>query len=200
MISIFRSSKKPKKKNNIQNEIYSDIKNRMLKTVEHYNHEVAIIRTGRASADVLDSIKVDYYGTMSPLKNIAHVSVPEAQSILIQPFDPSSLEAIEKAIVTSDLGLSPNNDGNLIRLNIPVLTDDRRKDLVKVVHKIIEEGRIGIRNLRRDANEQLKELEKNNEISEDNLKRSLDNVQELTDEFIGKLNTIQEQKEKEILL
>ena len=184
----------------MENEIYSDIKNRMLKTVEHYNHEVAIIRTGRASADVLDSIKVDYYGTMSPLKNIAHVSVPEAQSILIQPFDPSSLEAIEKAIVTSDLGLSPNNDGNLIRLNIPVLTDDRRKDLVKVVHKIIEEGRIGIRNLRRDANEQLKELEKNNEISEDNLKRSLDNVQELTDEFIGKLNTIQEQKEKEILL
>tara|TARA_X000001036_G_scaffold214654_1_gene201081 strand:+ start:4024 stop:4578 length:555 start_codon:yes stop_codon:yes gene_type:complete len=184
----------------MENEIYSDIKNRMVKTVEHYNHEVAIIRTGRASADVLDSIKVDYYGTMSPLKNIAHVSVPEAQSILIQPFDPSSLEAIEKAIVTSDLGLSPNNDGNLIRLNIPVLTEDRRKDLVKVVHKIIEEGRIGIRNLRRDANEQLKELEKNNEISEDNLKRSLDNVQELTDEFIGKLNTIQEQKEKEILL
>ena len=111
----------------MENEIYSDIKNRMVKTVEHYNHEVAIIRTGRASADVLDSIKVDYYGTMSPLKNIAHVSVPEAQSILIQPFDPSSLEAIEKAIVTSDLGLSPNNDGNLIRLNIPVLTEDRRK-------------------------------------------------------------------------
>ncbi len=184
----------------MENEIYSDIKNRMLKTVEHYNHEVAIIRTGRASADVLDSIKVDYYGTMSPLKNIAHVSVPEAQSILIQPFDPSSLDAIEKAIVKSDLGLSPNNDGNLIRLNIPVLTDDRRKDLVKVVHKIIEEGRIGIRNLRRDANEQLKELEKNNEISEDNLKRSLDNIQELTDDFISKLNTIQEQKEKEILL
>ena len=184
----------------MENEIYSDIKNRMLKTVEHYNHEVAIIRTGRASADVLDSIKVDYYGTMSPLKNIAHVSVPEAQSILIQPFDPSSLDAIEKAIVKSDLGLSPNNDGNLIRLNIPVLTEDRRKDLVKVVHKIIEEGRIGIRNLRRDANEQLKELEKNNEISEDNLKRSLDNIQELTDDFISKLNTIQEQKEKEILL
>tara|TARA_Y100000996_G_scaffold322826_1_gene258893 strand:- start:331 stop:885 length:555 start_codon:yes stop_codon:yes gene_type:complete len=184
----------------MENEIYSDIKNRMIKTVEHYNHEVAIIRTGRASADVLDSIKVDYYGTMSPLKNIAHVSVPEAQSILIQPFDPSSLEAIEKAIVTSDLGLSPNNDGNLIRLNIPALTEDRRKDLVRVVHKTIEEGRIGIRNLRRDANEQLKELEKNNEISEDNLKRSLDNIQELTDDFIGKLNIIQDEKEKEILL
>jgi ribosome recycling factor len=183
----------------MENEIYSNIKDRMIKTVEHYNHEVAIIRTGRASADVLDSVKVDYYGTMSPLKNIAHVSVPEAQSILIQPFDPSSLEAIEKAIVTSDLGLSPNNDGNLIRLNIPALTEERRKDLVRVVHKTIEEGRIGIRNLRREANEQLKELEKNNEISEDNLKRALDNIQELTDDFIGKLNTVQDAKEKEIL-
>ncbi len=183
----------------MENEIYSNIKDRMIKTVEHYNHEVAIIRTGRASADVLDSVKVDYYGTMSPLKNIAHVSVPEAQSILIQPFDPSSLEAIEKAIVTSDLGLSPNNDGNLIRLNIPALTEERRKDLVRVVHKTIEEGRIGIRNLRREANEQLKELEKNNEISEDNLKRALDNIQELTDDFISKLNTVQDDKEKEIL-
>mgnify|MGYP001402305704 CR=1 FL=1 len=183
----------------MENEIYSNIKDRMIKTVEHYNHEVAIIRTGRASADILDSVKVDYYGTMSPLKNIAHVSVPEAQSILIQPFDPSSLEAIEKAIVISDLGLSPNNDGNLIRLNIPALTEERRKDLVRVVHKTIEEGRIGIRNLRREANEQLKELEKNNEISEDNLKRALDNIQELTDDFISKLNTVQDDKEKEIL-
>jgi len=183
----------------MENEIYSDIKNRMIKTIEHYNHEVAIIRTGRASADILDSVKVDYYGTMSPLKNIAHVSIPEAQSILIQPFDPSSLEAIEKAIIASDLGLSPNNDGNLIRLNIPALTEERRKDLVKVVHKTIEEGRIGIRNLRRDANEQLKNLEKNHDISEDNLKRALDNIQELTDDFIGKLNTIQDEKEKEIL-
>ena len=183
----------------MENEIYSDIKNRMIKTIEHYNHEIATIRTGRASADILDSVKVDYYGTMSPLKNIAHVSAPEAQSILVQPFDPSSLEAIEKAIVASDLGLSPNNDGNLIRLNVPALTDERRKDLVRLVHKTIEEGRVGIRNLRRDANEQLKDLEKNNEISADNLKRALDNIQELTDEFIGKLNTIQDNKEKEIL-
>jgi len=183
----------------MENQIYSDIKTRMIKTVEHYNHEVAVIRTGRASADILDTVKVDYYGTMSPLKNIAHISVPEAQSIVIQPFDPNSLEAIEKAIVTSDLGLSPNNDGDLIRLNIPALTEERRKDLVKVVHKTIEEGRISVRNLRRDGNEQLKELEKNNEISEDNLKRALDNIQELTDEFIKKLNDIQDSKEKEIL-
>ena len=184
----------------MENQIYLDIKNKMVKTVEHYNHEVAIIRTGRASVDILDAVKVDYYGTLSPLKNIAHVSVPEPQSILIQPFAPSSLEAIEKAITVSDLGLSPNNDGNLIRLNIPVLTEERRKELVKVVHKIIEEGRIAIRNLRRDANEQFKELEKKHELSEDNLKRSLDNIQELTDEFIKKLNSIQDEKEKEILI
>ena len=183
----------------MENEIYSDIKSRMIKTVEHYAHEVAIIRTGRASADILDTVKVDYYGALSPLKNIAHVSIPEPQSILIQPFDPTSLEAIEKAITVSDLGLSPNNDGNLIRLNIPALTEERRKELVKVVHKIIEEGRIAVRNLRRDANEQLKELEKKHEISEDNLKRALDNIQELTDKFIEKLNNIQDSKEKEIL-
>ena len=183
----------------MENEIYSDIKNRMIKTVEHYNHEVAIIRTGRASADILDAVKVDYYGTLSPLKNIAHVSAPDAQSILIQPFDPSSLESIEKAITMSDLGLSPNNDGNLIRLNIPLLTEERRKDLVKIVHKTIEEGRISVRNLRRDANEQLKDLEKKHEISEDNFKRSLDNIQELTDDFVKKLNNIQDEKEKEIL-
>jgi len=183
----------------MENEVYSDIKDKMIKTIEHYNHEVAIIRTGRASADILDTVKIDYYGTLSPIKNIAHVSIPEAQSILVQPFDPSTLEAIEKAITTSDLGLTPNNDGSLIRLTIPALTEERRKDLVKVVHKIIEEGRISIRNLRREANEQLKDLEKSHEISEDNLKRALDNIQELTDDYIKKLNTIQDTKEKEIL-
>ena len=183
----------------MENEIYSDIKNKMIKTIEHYNHEVAIIRTGRASVDILDTVKADYYGTLSPIKNIAHVSIPEAQSILVQPFDPSSLEAIEKAISTSDLGLTPNNDGSLIRLTIPALTEERRKDLVKVVHKIIEEGRISIRNLRREANEQLKNLEKSHEISEDNLKRALDNIQELTDDYIKKLNNIQDTKETEIL-
>ena len=183
----------------MENEVYSDIKDKMIKTIEHYNHEVAIIRTGRASADILDTVKIDYYGTLSPIKNIAHVSIPEAQSILVQPFDPSTLEAIEKAITTSDLGLTPNNDGSLIRLTIPALTEERRKDLVKVVHKIIEEGRISIRNLRREANEQLKDLEKSHEISEDNLKRALDNIQELTDDYIKKLNNIQDTKEKEIL-
>ena len=182
----------------MEGQVYQDAKSRMIKTIEHYSHEVAIIRTGRASVDILDSVKVDYYGTISPLKNIAHVSVPDAQSIMIQPFNPTSLETIEKAIIASELGLSPNNDGNVIRLNIPMLTDERRKELIKVVHKIIEEGRISIRNVRRDANDHLKELEKKHELSEDNLKRELDNIQELTDEFIKKLNDIQETKEKDI--
>ena len=182
----------------MENEIYLDIKNKMIKTIEHYTHEVAIIRTGRASADILDSVKVDYYGTLSPIKNIAHVSVPESQLIMITPFDPSSLEMIETALVSSDIGMTPNNDGNIIRLNVPSLTEDRRKELIKVVHKVIEEGRISVRNIRRDSNEQLKNL-KNEGLSEDNLKRALDNVQEDTNEFISKLNSMQEIKEKEIL-
>ena len=181
------------------NEIFVDIKNRMNKAVEHYRHEVSTIRTGRASANILDGVKVDYYGSPTPLNNIAHVTVPEGQLIVIQPFDPGSLEFIEKAIMSSDVGLTPNNDGSVIRLNIPSLTEERRKELVKVVHKIIEEGRVAIRNIRRDANELLKQSKKEHDLSEDNLRRATDNIQELTDENIKNLNQIQEAKEKDIL-
>mgnify|MGYP002525096944 FL=1 len=181
------------------NELFVDVKDRMNKAVEHYRHEVSTIRTGRASANILDVVKVDYYGTPTPLNNIAHVTVPEGQLIVIQPFDPSSLEFIEKAIMSSDVGLTPNNDGSVIRLNIPTLTEERRKDLVKVVHKIIEEGRVAIRNIRRDANDLLKKSEKDNDLSEDNLRRATDNIQEMTDEHIKNLNQIQEAKEKDIL-
>ena len=181
------------------NELFVDVKDRMNKAVEHYRHEVSTIRTGRASANILDVVKVDYYGTPTPLNNIAHVTVPEGQLIVIQPFDPSSLEFIEKAIMSSDVGLTPNNDGSVIRLNIPTLTEERRKDLVKVVHKIIEEGRVAVRNIRRDANDLLKKSEKDNDLSEDNLRRATDNIQEMTDEHIKNLNQIQEAKEKEIL-
>ena len=149
----------PERKIIMINELFIDIKDRMSKAVEHYRHEVSTIRTGRASTNILDSLKVDYYGTQSPLSNIAHVTVPEGQLIVIQPFDPSSLESIEKAIIASDVGITPNNDGNLIRLNIPSLTEERRKELVKVVNKIIEDGRVSIRNIRRDANEHLKKSE-----------------------------------------
>ena len=181
------------------NEIFIDVKDRMNKAVEHYRHEVSTIRTGRASPNILDMVKVDYYGTPTPLNNIAHVTVPEGQLIVIQPFDPSSLESIEKAIMNSDVGLTPNNDGSVIRLNIPSLTEERRKDLVKVVHKIIEEGRVAVRNIRRDANDLLKKSEKEHDLSEDNLRRATDNIQEMTDEYIKKLNLIQEAKEKDIL-
>ena len=181
------------------NELFVDIKGRMNKALEHYSHEVSTIRTGRASTSILDGIKVDYYGTQSPLSNIAHVTVPEGQLIVIQPFDPSGIQAIEKAIIASDVGITPNNDGNVIRLNIPSLTEERRKDLMKMVNKIIEDGRVAIRNIRRDANDHLKKSEKDHDLSEDNLKRATDNIQEMTDDHIKNLNQIQDAKEKEIL-
>ena len=181
------------------NELFVDVKDRMNKAVEHYRHEVSTIRTGRASTNILDVVKVDYYGTPTPLNNIAHVTVPEGQLIVIQPFDPSSLEIIEKGIMSSDVGLTPNNDGSVIRLNIPSLTEERRKELVKVVHKIIEEGRVAVRNIRRDANDLLKKSEKDHDLSEDNLRRATDNIQEMTDEHIKNLNQIEEAKEKDIL-
>jgi len=179
--------------------IYNEMKNLMQKTINYYQIELSKIRTGRASASILDNIKVDYYGTVQPLKNISHISAPEPQMIIVTPFDPSSLEMIEAALISSDIGMNPNNDGNIIRLNVPPLTEDRRKELIKFVHKIIEEGRVSIRNIRRDSNEKLKNLQKDEGLSEDNLKRALDNVQEDTDNFIDKLNSMQEIKEKEIL-
>ena len=182
------------------NDIFVDIKDRMTKAVDHCRQEVSTVRTGRASSNILDLIKVDYYGSMTPLTNMAHVSVPEPQLIVIQPFDPTSLEPIERAILNSDVGLTPNNDGNVIRLNIPSLTEERRKEFVKIVHKMIEDGRVVIRNIRRDVNDHLKKMEKGGELSEDNLKRALENVQESTDEFIKELNAYQEMKEKELMI
>ena len=182
------------------NDIFVDIKDRMKKAVDHCRQEVSTVRTGRASSNILDLIKVDYYGSMTPLSNMAHVSVPEAQLIVVQPFDPTSLEPIERAILNSDIGLTPNNDGNVIRLNIPSLTEERRKEFVKIVHKMIEDGRVTMRNIRRDVNDHLKKMEKDGELSEDNLKRALENVQESTDEFIKELNDLQEMKEKELMI
>ncbi len=184
----------------MEQRIFSESKMKMEKAIEHYKQEVSFVRTGRASTHILNPVKVDYYGVPTPLNNVANITIPEAQLISIQPFDPSTIELIEKAIIESDIGLNPSNDGNIIRLNIPSLTEDRRKELVKQVHKIIEDGKISIRNIRRDANEQLKKLEKSHDLSEDNLKRELDNVQELTDKYIGNLDEIQKNKENEILI
>ena len=182
------------------NEIFANLKIKMDKVVEHFTKELGVVRTGRASTAMLDIVKVDYYGNPTPIKNIANITAPDPQSILVQPFDPTSLDAIEKGIMDSDIGMTPNNDGHLIRLSVPVLTEERRSELVKMIHKIIEDGRVAIRNLRRDANDQLKKLEKDKELSEDNLKRALDNVQEDTNNYIGKLNLILDAKEKELML
>ena len=181
------------------NEIFKSIQLKMTKIIEHYQNGIASIRTGRANPGLVESVKVDYYGSSSPLKNIAQISTPESQVIVIQPFDPSSLDLITKAITSSDLGFTPNNDGQVIRINIPPLTEDRRKEYVKLAHNMIEDGRIAIRNARRDANDNLKKINKQNELSDDNLKRALDDVQEITDKNIKELNLILANKEKEIL-
>ena len=170
----------------------------MDKTINHYQLELSKIRTGRASSSMLDSIQIDYYGTPQPLKNIAHISVPEAQMIVITPFDPSSIEIIESSINSSDLGMSPNNDGNVIRLNIPTLTEERRKEIIKHVHKIVEEGKVSLRNIRREINDKIKKL-KDEGLSEDNVKRGLTNVQEITDKSIKKISDLSVSKEEEIL-
>ena len=179
-------------------KIYTDTTDNMNKVIQHYQKEVSIIRTGRASRDILDIVKVDYYGGNVPLNTIANITAPDAGMILVQPFDISSIETIEKAIHEAQLGLTPSNDGKVIRLSVPPLTEERRNELVKFVHKLIEEGKVSIRNARRDSNDKLKSSQKNNEISEDDLKRALEKIQNMTNDFINKLVQIQTAKEEEI--
>jgi len=167
---------------------------KMQHSIELFKKELASIRTGRASLALLDGIKVDYYGTPTPLQQVATLSVPESRQILIQPWEQRIIPDIEKAIMKSDLGLTPTNDGKTIRLNIPPLTEERRKELVKVIKKKAEDARV-----RRDINEELKKLEKEKHISEDDTKKSLEEVQKLTDSFIKKIDEILEHKEKEIM-
>ena len=179
-------------------KIFLEAKESMNKVINHFQKEISIIRTGRASKDILDIVKVDYYGSMVPLNTIANITSPDPQMIIIQPFDLSSINQEEKAIISSDLGMNPNNDGKIIRLAVPPLTEERRIELIKLVHKLIEDGRVAIRNVRRDSNDQLKKAERQHDISEDNYKRFLDNIQEVTNEYIGKLDDMQKNKEKEI--
>tara|TARA_Y100000748_G_C15375836_1_gene441708 strand:- start:151 stop:705 length:555 start_codon:yes stop_codon:yes gene_type:complete len=181
-------------------ELFDNTEIKMKKTIEHLLQELSIISTGRASANLLDSIKVDYYGSIVPINNLAHVSAPDPQSIVVQAFDPGSLELIEKSIQNSDLGFTPNNDGNIIRINIPALTEERRNEMVKIVHKVAEENRISIRNARRDANDSIKKQQASDGVSEDEVKIWLHNTQELTDKFIKQINDIASNKEKEILI
>jgi len=180
-------------------ETMAQTKVRMGKALEDFRHELATVRTGRASASLLDHIKVDYYGTATPLNQVATLGVPEPSLLTIQPWDASLLAAIEKSIRTSDLGLNPMNDGKILRVPIPPLTEERRKELVKHLHRVLEDHRTAVRNIRRDANESMKKLLKDKKISEDDEKRGLEEVQKLTDDFMEKLEAQGKGKEKEIL-
>lgn len=171
----------------------------MRKSITFLKDELATIRAGKANPKLVDKIQVSYYGTMTPLNQIANISVPEPRSILIQPWDSSALKEVEKAIMTSDLGINPTNDGKIIRLVIPVLTEERRKDLLKVVKKEIENSKIAVRNIRRDTIDEIKKLEKQSEITKDDLKRAEEDMQKLTDRYINIVDDLYKEKEKEIL-
>lgn len=179
--------------------ILLDAEERMEKALEALRGELSAVRTGRASAKVLDRIKVDYYGTPTPINQMSTVTVPEPRLLQIKPYDRSMIKAIEKAILESDLGITPQNDGQVVRLLFPQLTEERRKELAKSVGKFGENAKVAIRNIRRDANEALKKLEKNSTISEDELKDFMDEVQKLTDQFIEKVDEVVAEKEKDIL-
>ena len=180
-------------------DILWNIEQKMEKSVEVLKAELATIRTGRATPALIEHIKVDYAGIPTPLNQIAGISVPEARLLVIQPWDRSSINNIEKAILKSDLGLNPTSDGNLIRISIPPITEERRQELIKVVRKRVEEGRIAVRNLRREAMEELKRLEKNKDISQDEQRRALDQLQKLTDNFIAQAEQIGRDKEAELV-
>jgi ribosome recycling factor len=180
-------------------EMNIQLKTRMDKAVEDFRKAMAATRTGRASVHMLDNVNVDYYGSQMPLNQIAQVHAPEAQLITVQPFDPSSLGAIEKAIRAGDLGLNPMNDGKIIRVPVPPLTEERRKDMVKHLHRVLEEHRTAVRNIRRDGNDGIKKALKDKKITEDEEKRALDEIQRLTDDEIKKMEDMSKAKEKEVL-
>ena len=180
-------------------EIIKDTKSRMDKAIEDFKHKLTTVRTGRASISLLDGVTVEYYGTPTPLNQVATINAPEASLLTVQPFDPSLVNEIDKAIRASDLGFNPSNDGKLVRVPIPPLTEERRKQMVKVTHEMGEEHRTSIRNVRRDANDRLKKALKDKTISEDDEKRSLEEVQKLTDQAIAKVAELLDHKEKEIM-
>ena len=179
--------------------IYDETRESMAKSVTALKNELNRVRTGRASLSILDGIKVDYYGTPTPLNQMATLAVPESRLITIQPWDISVIKDIEKALLKSDLGLTPSNDGKIIRISIPPLTEERRKELVKVVHKISEDYKVSLRNIRRDSKELLKSMKKDGEISEDDAFKSQDEVQKITDEQVKLIDECFKEKEKEIL-
>ncbi len=180
-------------------ETIKDTENRMKAAIQALEDDLAAIRTGRASPALVEKLPVEYYGMPTPLMQLASISVPEARAILIRPFDPATIKIIEKAILASELGLTPNNDGKVIRLNIPALTEERRRELVKVVHNRLEEARVAIRNIRRDQLKDLRDFEKEKMISEDDLKTGEEELQKVTDRFIQQVDAVGDRKEKEIM-
>jgi ribosome recycling factor len=181
------------------NDVYEDARDRMQKTIETLERDYKRLRTGRASISLVDGIKVDYYGSATLLNQLATLTIPEPRTIMIQPWDSSVIGEVEKAILKSDLGLTPSNDGKVIRITIPPLTQERRRELVKVIKKKAEEAKVAVRNVRRDANEMLKDLKKEKEISEDEQVKAQEETQKITDDFIKKIDSVYSTKEKEIL-
>jgi len=180
-------------------ELLEDARERMGKSIEATRHELATVRTGRASPHLLDRVQVDYYGAITPIRQLANVAATEARMLTITPYDKSSIKQIEKAILESDLGLTPSNDGNLVRLVIPELTEERRKELVKVVHGLAEEGRVAVRNIRRDCMHDLRELRKEGEVGEDDERRAEAELQKMTDGRVAEIEELLRGKEEEIL-
>ena len=179
--------------------LFAEVRKRMDVQIDHVRRELGGVRTGRASVTILDTVHVEAYGSQMPLNQVASMSVPEPQMIVAQPFDPTLLSAIEKSIRSANLGLNPTNDGKVVRVPIPALTEERRKELSKLVHKYTEEGRNGVRQVRRDANEKLKRLLKDHKISEDDERRGLDEVQKITDQHIHLIDELQKKKDSELL-
>ena len=181
------------------NDVYEDARDRMQKALENLELEFKRLRTGRASIALVDGIRVEYYGTSTPLNQLATLTIPEPRTIMIQPWDTTIVGEVEKAILKSELGLTPMNDGKIIRINVPPLTEERRRDLVKVIKKKAEEAKVAVRNIRRDANEMVKDLKKEKEISEDDQFRAQDEIQKITDEFISNIDSVYNTKETEVL-
>jgi len=180
-------------------QVLQNAKERMEKAIQSFSRELASNRAGRASASLLDRVTVEYYGAPTPINQLAQVSVPEARMLVIQPYDKSQISEVEKAILKSDLGLTPTSDGTIIRLSIPALTEERRRELVKMVKKYAEEAKVAVRNVRRDANDDFKKLEKKGEITEDDLRGYSDDIQKLTDDHIVKVDKVAKDKEEEIM-
>lgn len=181
------------------NEIYKSIEEKMRKAIDSVEHEFTGLRTGRASVALIDGVQIEAYGSKMPLKQMATISTPDARTLMVQPFDKNMMATVEKAILAANLGMTPNNDGKVIRLNIPPLTEDRRKDLVKMARKMAEDGRISIRNIRRTANDEIKKIEKENDIAEDEREKALKHVQDITDKHIKEVDDSLARKEKDVM-